>query len=51
MTFLFHRLYEGKLFFYPVDLPNEVEVLPNVKLNPGTTKVTTREARVLWSLQ
>jgi hypothetical protein len=51
MTFLFHRLHEGKPFFYPVDLPNEAEVLPNVEANPGTQKVTTPDGRVVWSLQ
>ena len=51
MTFLFHRLIEGKPFFYPVDLPNEGEVPSNVECNPGTLKVTTPEGRVVWSLQ
>lgn len=51
MTFLFHRLHEGKPFFYPVDLPNEAEVLPNVEANPGTQKVTTPDGSVVWSLQ
>jgi len=51
MTYLFHRLHEGKPFFYAVDLPNDDEVLPNVECNPGTVKVTTPDGRVVWSLQ
>lgn len=48
MTFLFHRLHEGKPFFYSVDLPSEGEVIPNVECNPGTVKVTTPNGRVVW---
>ena len=51
LTFLFHRLQDGKPFFYPVVLPNEAEVLPNVEANPGTIKVTTPDGRVVWGLQ
>ena len=51
-TFLFHRKdASGAPFFYPVTLPNEAEVLPNVQCNPGTVKVTTPDGRVVWSLQ
>ena len=51
MIYLFHRLHEGKPFFYPVDLPREADVIPNVECNPGTVKVTTPDGRVVWSLQ
>ena len=51
MTYLFHRLHDGKPFFYPVALANDREVLPNVIANPGTLKVTTTDGRVVWSLQ
>jgi hypothetical protein len=51
MTYLFHRLIGGKPYFYPVELPSDAEVLPNVECNPGTTKVTTPDGRVVWSLQ
>ena len=51
MIFLFHRKDEHGEYFYPVDLPNEAEVLPNVECNPGTVKVTTPDGRVVWSLQ
>jgi hypothetical protein len=51
MTFIFHRLIDGKPYFYSVNLPNEAEVLPNVECNPGTLKVTTPDGRVVWSLQ
>ncbi len=51
MTYLFHRLHEGKPFFYPVELTSESEVLPNVESNPGTVKVTTPDGRTVWSLQ
>lgn len=51
MTYLFHRLHEGAPFFYPVELENDDEVLPNVECNPGTVKVTDLDGRVIWSLQ
>ena len=51
MTYLFHRLHEGKPFFYPVDLKDDGEVPPNAEANPGTIKVTTPDGRVVWSLQ
>jgi hypothetical protein len=48
--FLFFR-YDpaGKVVFYPVALPNEDEVLPNVKCNPSTIKVTDADGKVIWS--
>ena len=51
MTYIFHRLHEGKPYFYTVDLTNDAEVLPNVECNPGTLKVTTPDGRVVWTLQ
>jgi len=51
MTYLFYRLHEGESFFYPVELENDAEVLPNVESNPGTVKVTTVDGRVVWSIQ
>lgn len=51
MIYLFFRLMDGEPFFYPVELDNDAEVLPNVESNPGTTKVTTMDGRVVWSLQ
>jgi hypothetical protein len=51
MTYIFHRIHNGKPVFYPVELPNDAEVLPNVESNPGTTKVTTPDGRIVWSLQ
>lgn len=51
MTFPFHREHEGKPFFYPVELQDESHVLANVESNPGTTKVTTPDGRVVWGLQ
>lgn len=50
-TFLFYRADVGREFFYPVKLPSESEVLPNVEANPGTTKVTTLDGRVVWRMQ
>jgi len=50
-TYFFHRLHEGKPFFYPVQLKDDSEVLPNVECNPGTIKVTTPDGRVVWSMQ
>jgi hypothetical protein len=50
-TYLFHRMHEGKPFFYPVDCWNDADVLVHVERNPGTTKVTTPNGRVVWSLQ
>lgn len=49
-TFLFYRHDgAGKVFFYPVALPSEAEVLPNVKCNPSTIKVTDPDGKVIWS--
>lgn len=49
-TFLFYRHDgQGNVVFYPVALPNEKEVLPNVKCNPATIKVTDIEGNVIWS--
>lgn len=50
-TYLFFRMHEGREFFYPVQLRNDADVLPNVELNPGTVKVTTEDGRVVWTLQ
>jgi len=49
-TFLFCRHDgAGNAVFYPVALPNESEVLPNIKCNPSTIKVTDLEGKVIWS--
>lgn len=49
-TFLFYRHDgEGKVVFYPVALPNEGEVLPNVQCNPSTLKVTDTAGKVIWT--
>ena len=50
-TYLFHRMHNGKEFFYPVELPGDKHVIPNVQSNPGTIRVTTPDGRVVWSLQ
>lgn len=50
-TYLFFRKHEGFDYFYPVQLRNDDDVLPNVECNPGTVKVTTEDGRVVWSLQ
>ncbi len=50
-TYLFFRLHKEEPVFYPVDLAGDAEVLPNVEANPGTTKVTTEDGRIVWSLQ
>lgn len=49
--FLFYRHDDGlgNAVFYPVALPNEAEVLPNVKCNPSTIKVTDANGKVIWS--
>ena len=49
-TFLFY-LHDGagNAVFYPVALPNEDEVLQNVKCNPSTIKVTDLAGKVIWS--
>ena len=51
MTYLFHRLIDGKSGFYPVQLKDDTEVLSNVECNPGTLKVTTPDSRVVWSIK
>lgn len=51
MIYLFHRTLKGEPFFYPVDLTDDSEVLPNVESNPGTVKVTTTDGRIVWILQ
>jgi hypothetical protein len=51
MTYLFHRIENDKPYFYPVDLKDDGEVIPNVEANPGTVKVTTPDGRVVWCLQ
>ena len=49
-TFLFFRSDRaGNVVFYPVALPNEAEVLPNVYCNPSTLKVTDAAGKVIWS--
>lgn len=50
-TFLFYRYseMEGSVFFYPVSLPNEDEIIPNIRRNPGTIKVTDLNGKVIWS--
>ena len=48
-TFLFFRHDDvGNVFFYPIKLPYESEVLPNVRRNPGTIKVTDAQGNVVW---
>lgn len=48
MSYLFHRLHEGKPVFYPVECWNDVDAVAHVEVNPGTLKVTTPDGRVVW---
>lgn len=46
-VFIFFRA-EG---WYPVELPSESHVLPNVQCNPGTIKVEDMDGNVVWPVE
>ena len=43
-TYIFHR---GDKW-YPIELKDDKHAIANAKCNPGTTKVTTLDKRVVW---
>lgn len=48
-TFVFHRLYEGKPFFYTVHIPKDT-VADNAECNPGTLKVEDAlTGEIVWT--